>query len=239
MAHARSELSTQGLEFTRIPAVDADDLDDAAIEAVFDARRSRRSYYAAMHKGEIACYLSHRRAWETFVETSDAPAAVILEDDFALRGPVATTVDALLGEEAPNWDMVKLWSRKRGVVAEVARLDGRHRLVRHRVLPTLAIGQVVTRVGAEKLLARALPIRRPLDVQFQYWWELGLDVLSVDPPLVVDASADIGGSDLQPSATPSLTRKLRREIGRPIFRLTLLAKSAFHDWRRRRGGPPS
>jgi glycosyl transferase family 25 len=234
LAHAGAELAAQGLSFTRIPAVDARDLDAAATAAVFDARASRRRYFVPMHEGEIACFLSHRLAWETFLRTSDAPFAIVLEDDFALLGELAPVLAALGRYPKSAWDMIKLWSGRGRIVAAMP-LDGRHRLVRHRVVPLRTIGQIVTRSAAERLLAGTLPIVMPLDVQFQHWWELDLDIRSVDPPLVADASGAIGGSEIARSAATGVAARLRREFGRPLFRVMLLAKSAYHGWRRTAG----
>jgi glycosyl transferase family 25 len=233
LAHARRELDAQQLTFNRIPAVDARNLDDAALVGVFDAALSRRSYYAPLHRGEIACFLSHRLAWETFLATSEAPFAVIFEDDFALQGELAPVVAALTSAPTLGWDMIKLWSRRRGRIASAIPLDAAHRLVRHRIPPSGTVGQIVTRAAAGKLLANTLPIRRPLDVQLQHWWEMDLNILSVDPRLVTEASGSIGGSDLTRSSPASVAGKLEREILRPLYRLMLAAKSVYYSRLRR------
>lgn len=223
LEHARREAASQSLDLIRIPAVDARAMTDADIAAVFDAALSRRTYYAPMHRGEIACFLSHRRAWETFLSESDAPFAVILEDDFTFTGPLRPALDALRQTSVP-WDVAKLWSRGG---SPVEARPGPVNLVRPRVVPLRTVGQVVTRRAAEVLLARTLPIHRPLDVQFQFWWELGLTILAVDPPVVVDASGSIGGSDLVRTAPADRLAKLAREVRRPLFRLGVLAESVY------------
>jgi len=111
---------------------------------------------------------------------------VILEDDFELRGTLEPITDALAGQLRP-WDMIKLGARKS---ASRARSPPQppYRLVREQVFSKRTIGQIVSREGGSRLLARTLPICRPIDVQLQYPWELGIEVLTLRPSLVVARS---------------------------------------------------
>jgi len=42
-------------------------LSDAEIANVYNATRTAATYQVPMQRGEIACFLSHRRAWQTFL----------------------------------------------------------------------------------------------------------------------------------------------------------------------------
>lgn len=76
----RQQLSAQAIAFTRIEAVNG--LGDADI--------GYPKSHPNLSKAEFACYLSHVKCWETFVESGEA-YALILEDDVAI-GPSLSDV---------------------------------------------------------------------------------------------------------------------------------------------------
>ena len=80
-----------GLALTRIAAVDARAADPAALDRCF----APAGPLGEIPRGDKACLLSHRRAWEAFLATEDAHA-VVLEDDVRLS-PAAP---ALLASDA-------------------------------------------------------------------------------------------------------------------------------------------
>ena len=226
LAHAERELAGQGLSFRRVPAVDGGALGPADLARAFDATLSRRTYHVPMQPGEIACFLSHRRAWTTFLAESAAPFAVILEDDFAFRGDLAPVLASLAEAPVGPWDMVKLWGKPRRIARTVAPLAGGFRLTREPVLSKRTVGQIVSRAGAEKLLAGTLPIHRPIDVQLQYPWELDLEILTVAPSLVVDVSIELlDGSTTKGTVDRFDAAKLEREVRRTLLRADLVARS--------------
>lgn len=229
LAHAESELTRQGLALRRLPAVEARGLDAAALTGVFDRERSRRTYHVPMQKGEIACFLSHRLAWQRFLGESDAPFAAILEDDFEMRGNLAALIEAVAAANLLPWDMIKLWGKRRSIAPTVARLAGGRRLTREPVLSKRTVGQLVSRAGAEKLLATTLPIHRPIDVQLQNWWELGVNILTLTPPVVVDVGDEaFGGSSVKDKVTAFDGAKVRRELKRTKLRAAMVVQSLRH-----------
>jgi glycosyl transferase family 25 len=226
IAHATSELKRQGLTFKRVAAVDAKRLDVAALTGTFDEAKSQRTYHVPMQKGEIACFLSHRLAWQRFLSETDAPFAIILEDDFEMRGNLASLIEALAAAELPPWDMIKLWGKRRAVAQGVAKLPAGRRLTREPVLSKRTVGQAVSRAGAEKLLATTLPIHRPIDVELQNWWELGVNILTLTPPVVVDVGDEaFGGSSVKEKVTTVDGAKLGRELRRTRLRVKMVARS--------------
>jgi glycosyl transferase family 25 len=226
LAHASAELAKQGLPFQRVPAVDGSLLSNAEIAGVHDAAGGSTAYHVPMQRGEIACFLSHRRAWQTFLEDTTAPFVVILEDDFELRGALKPVTDALERTPLRRWDMIKLWGKEKRLARKVAPLAPPFRLVRELVLSKRTVGQVLSRDGAGKLLARTLPIRRPIDVQLQYPWELGIEVLTLRPSLVVDVSVEhFGGSSTKDSFRGLGVSKLKREARRLALQADLAARS--------------
>ncbi len=68
-----------GLALTRIPAMDARAIDPAELDRWF----APEGPLGEIPRGDKACLLSHRRAWEAFLATNDSHA-VVLEDDVRL-----------------------------------------------------------------------------------------------------------------------------------------------------------
>jgi glycosyl transferase family 25 len=229
LTHATRELAAAGLELTRVVAVDFRSMSAADIDSVTSPRSGGRSYYASLMTAEIACTLSHRRAWQAFLDRWTAPFAVILEDDFELRGDLRAVVSALQRTDSDGWDVIKLFNRNRrqAGAAALGKPD-RYRLVRNIVVPTGTVGQIVSRAGAQKLLARTLPIDRPIDVQLQHWWELGLNVLTLVPPMIGEAPGPVSQSLLRREQPLVGVHKVKRELRRAVFRGTLLAKALYY-----------
>lgn len=226
LAHATAALAEQGLAFVRISAVDGSTLADGEISRVHDAARARAAYHVPMQRGEIACFLSHRRAWETFLGQSAAPYAVILEDDFELCGALAPVVAAVQKSPAPSWDVIKLWGKQKRWVRSVVELTPEYELVRESVISKRTIGQFVSRRGAETLLARTLPIVRPIDVQLQYPWELGIDVFTIRPSILIDVGEELFGlSTTKALRDADAGEKFRREARRLWLQVDLTARS--------------
>jgi glycosyl transferase family 25 len=235
LAHAAAELARQDLPFHRVPAVDGSLLSDAEIASVHDATRTAATYHVPMQRGEIACFLSHRHAWQSFLEETSAPFAVVLEDDFELRGTLRPVIRALASQSPPRWDMIKLWAKEKRLVREVSALAAPYRLVRELVISKRTVGQIVSREGATKLLARTLPIHLPIDVQLQYPWELGIEVLALRPSLVIDVGDQrFGGSSTKDPVALGYS-KLGREARRVVLQADLTARSLARFVRPLRG----
>lgn len=90
LAAMKAQGQALGLTLTRIEALDA----VAAAPGVLDARFAAGGPLGEIPRGDKACLLSHRMAWEQFIVSGDAHA-VFLEDDVRLS-PCA---GALLGDD--------------------------------------------------------------------------------------------------------------------------------------------
>ena len=139
----------------------------------------------------------------------DAPFAVVLEDDFAFLGPLGPVLEALAREADPSWDVVKLYGRPRRFKRLLRRLPNGHGLIREPFISKFCVGQVISRRGAEKLLAGTLPMHRPVDVEMQYPWETGIDLLAVAPSLVHDVGRSLDESSTKEPHRPVDTGQAR------------------------------
>lgn len=97
-----ARLARHGIAARFFPAVDAAATEDGALRAAFPP--ASRAW--PMLPGEMACALSHRGVWETFL-AGDAPALCVLEDDVVFGASLA----ALLADAAwvtPAHGVIKL-----------------------------------------------------------------------------------------------------------------------------------
>ncbi|AVJ55208.1 glycosyl transferase [Idiomarina sp. OT37-5b] len=180
LQHASQQLHSIGVDFTRIAAIDGRQLSDAEIDRVYDSERNRQRFYASLTRGEIACYMSHRKAWQQLLD-SPAQAAVILEDDIMVS-PAFAELGAAVATLSDDWHLLKLAQpfkpKQHYKLADV----GAFTLVDYRTdkPPMGACGYILSRSGAAKLLARKR-FFRPVDVDFQWQWETGCYVQGLLP----------------------------------------------------------
>lgn len=217
-------LREAGAQVTRVGAVDAAATSAAALEA----HRSPASLYR-LSDPEIACFMSHRRAWEALLESGE-PYGVVLEDDLVLArsaSPFLTRTDWIPADA----EIVKLETYAQNVVVSpvVGRANGRAL----RRLASLHFGTaayVIGRKAAETLLSLTATFDRTVD-------DLVFDLMPGRPPRFVtyqlDPAIGIQAPRRSPEAVPAFLessvprsparyaqrsglRKLRRELVRPI-----------------------
>jgi len=148
-----------------------------------------------MRRGQIGCYLSHKKIWEKVVHENH-PHALILEDDVNLiySSKLSRHLHAVIGSlktNAPNWDIFYLSRRWRHS----------NRAVLGQGLTTPYgcqefSGYMVSRAGAKKLLAGVMPMQRAIDVHASHLSDTGrLKAVAMAPRLcyVVPAGSDTRG----------------------------------------------
>jgi len=151
-----------------IDAVVGADLSKEEIERVYIESEAIDAIGRPLSRGEIGCFLSHKKAYINLLSGSE-DAALVLEDDVQLSVGIVSIISEVV--EIKNWDiillghhgrssrstntLVGLWGRKR--------LSNGRQLARpcERVMGTY--GYVVSRQGAAKMLASMARIARPID----------------------------------------------------------------------------
>ena len=195
MENAARLLTTQGIPFSRLDAVNGFDLPPEEVARVYDAEANRRRGRAPLVGAEIGCYLSHIQAWRQ-IAAGDAPGGFIFEDDFDADPDLAEVLRLLSDDGGHDWDMVKLFSFD----ADPARLADRalgaaHRIIIPERVPTCLIGYGVTRAAAAHLATRAIPFFRPVDEDQKFFWETGLrNALVLPPPIRVGDQQTVTGT---------------------------------------------
>jgi len=216
----RRQFYRAGLRPIYHEATDGSVLSAAEIAGLYSTDLNRRQYHRPLSRGEIGCYASHLAVWKQFLD-SGAGAVAIFEDDIEIDADLARVLDALRRSPLEG-DLVKLIGRRREKVVErMPLLPGRD-LVRYRRVPSLTGAYVLTRRGAQKLLARRQPFGRPVDVDIRYWWECELEVLGVHPYPVSGAAAS--------RWTTIQNRDLPARPGSRWAKLRLQARYSFLNW---------
>lgn len=214
-----TNLAGVGLAFARLPAVDAGALDPGDIAAVYDLEANRRAYFAPLKRGEIGCFLSHRKAWAEFLASGQATHLVILEDDVAFSSPPQAVLDAIAEYlDAAGPCMVKLYARHHASGRTLRDLGQGHRLVRPTLAPLGTQAQMLNRAAAHRLLQATARFYEPIDVALQRTWDTGVDILVATPDLVLEISDQLGGTTLRAARREPLAGRLLREVRRPWFR---------------------
>lgn len=177
LARSAALLKTHNIEFHRIEGVDGANLSYQRMKHLLAPTFSQ--YYKVITAGEIGCYLSHIKCWQHIVD-NNLPYAVILEDDFSILGEVNSLNDYVQAIKEP-WDCIKLmeYPQKRHAIESAPCID--KTLVRYDKIPSRTTAYLMSLLGAKKMLAQSNRIGRPVDLDFQYWWESKLMVYGLQP----------------------------------------------------------
>ncbi|MCY0149676.1 glycosyltransferase family 25 protein [Hoeflea sp. G2-23] len=204
-------------------AVDGRALTAAERDAVY----SRQSLHAPRYPfdltvGEIGCFLSHRRAWQTIVDR-ELSAGLIIEDDVEIDvesfGPgldlAIQNIDAL--------GYIQFQTRPvPGPAVELARLGG-IAIIRPELGPLRTSAQLVSAAHAKHLLGLTERFDRPVDGILQMGWVTGKPLCCVVPSGISDRTGETGGSTI--SQKQRSLGNVPREINRFLYRRGIRKRS--------------
>jgi glycosyl transferase family 25 len=216
----RRQFYRAGLRPIYHEATDGTGLSRDEIDSLYSADLNRSQYHRPLSTGEIGCYASHLAVWKQFLDSGQG-AIAIFEDDIDIDEDLAYVLDAI-GRAPVEGDLVKLIGRPReNILVRMPLMPGRD-LVRYRRVPSLTGAYVLTRSGAQKLVAHRQPFGRPVDVDIRYWWECGLQVLGIHP-YPVRGGASSRWTTIQ-------NRDLSARPGSRWSKLRLQARYSFLNW---------
>jgi len=215
------------LEATFHPAVDARELTPEHYAQV-DRETRRRLGLWPQADGSIANWISQRQVMRRIVENGPETAA-IFEDDAVLSEDLPAVLDAL--ERRPfAFDVVKLNRRSSRTFIPCERLSTGHRVGRVRYHDYGNEGYVITREAARHFLENTPMMMWEIDQAIPRFWENGLNVFYVDPPVVSEDERN----DSQIERYRALSRKKQRRNDGVIFVVWRRVVSAIaRDIRRR------
>lgn len=173
-------LAALGLDFSFIDAIDGRAMTDRQRQAAEDPARPDWIGHH-LRPGALGCLLSHRKAWQALLD-SGAELGLVIEDDAVLDAALPGLL-ARLSQLAGRLDLVNLHHFSGRPLEPVFALDDRHSLALTRYNEIGAEACLLSAAAARQLLARSLPARFEVDLLINRWWEHGLQVLTVSPPV--------------------------------------------------------
>jgi len=167
--------------------------------------RVRRSHHEIDRGGAVGCSLSHFKAW-SFLQSSSAPAVIIFEDDSDVPVDFKARLSELLATLPSQWDMVTFHNTTyEGGVRGCA------------AVPSLSLGKeqwssctslmgahayMLSRRGAQRLLAKAYPIEMHVDAYVAFMARMGHITMLWNPVMQIDP--DVQDSDINHGDTDIL-----------------------------------
>jgi GR25 family glycosyltransferase involved in LPS biosynthesis len=224
-ANVQSLKARLPIESEVIAAVDGARLSRAEVDLAYTRRRFKPSYPFALSTTEVGVFLSHRAAWRRIVDEK-LDFAAIFEDDAEIDAGLFAALIEFVTAERVVWDYVLMPATPIRSGTAVAR-RGALALLRPDTPPLRAIGQIVSRAAAERLLGRTLPFDRPVDTFLQMTWVTGQPLLVASPSPVRDVSRETGGTTVQ-RRSMGLAERLHHEAMRPIYRAQVRARYRRH-----------
>ena len=223
------QFTRAGLDYEIWPAKDARTLTDEDRAFVDGAARERLGLHP-IPDGSLANTLSQRAAMRDLVRNGPEMMAVF-EDDARFNDGLPAVLQEL-ERRSDMFDIVKLQRRNvRRPFFSTITLGTGHRLGRVRFSDFGSEGYVITQDAARLLLERTPRMVREIDHVLSRFWENGLNVLYIDPPVVREDGAD----DSQIQETRSMERRAHRHERRrrPAILLRRLTAIIANDIQRR------
>lgn len=180
---------------TVIDAVDGSLLSEAEVNAVYCPRNLLEPAYPFhISRGEIGCFLSHRKAWQAIVD-SGADAGLVFEDDAVIDAEIfRSAFDAALSRMGRG-DWIEFQTRP--VEGSTVYQAGGATIIEPEIPPVRLSAQLIGAEAAMRLLAVTERFDRPVDGVIQLLGVTGQRVLCVVPSGVRDNSQEAGGTTIQ------------------------------------------
>lgn len=202
-----------------IEAVDGKNLNTEAIKTFYSGKSYLDPKYPfGLNAGEVACFQSHRLAWQKIVD-QNLTAGLVFEDDVQIDPDVFSN----------SMDAAKSWSKDFGYIQfQVRPVSQKHKVIRYyknvrllRPVPVIlrCSAQLIAQHTARHLLKLSETFDRPVDTWLQLFWITGVMPVCVAPSGVTDRTYETGGSNL--SIKRPLSSKILIEGQRWLYRSKL------------------
>ena len=176
------------LDVEFVKAIDGRLLSDEERHIRFDFDGSRSLYGRSVNAGEVGCALSHRKAYETLLQSED-PYALVLEDDITiirdLQALDLTQIDGVLNVSEPRALMLSgdYWYYRKQPVTRLFSAVG-------------AYAYLINRAAARKILS-IIPPRCVAD-DWMFYKRKGVKLFAVHPYMVdANMNMDLLSSDVK------------------------------------------
>lgn len=210
-----NQLSALGIDGTRIEAVTVNE-----VPAELVAAHQHRDSLWRLRTGDLACGLSHQRAWAHLL-ASDQPAALVLEDDAVLSPSIRDFLDPDL-MPGIGADIIKLETYRKQIMLGSTSVEvGHTRLFELCSSQMGGAAYLITREAASRSLAS--PLRNTMGVDRLLFGRGGVHLLRSrilqawpSPVVQLDRFAPddrISRSDIKASLTPRRAHSTLARIG--------------------------
>lgn len=205
----RKQFNALGIEFEIFAGTDWRDLNEEDW-ALVDRESRDREGRRPLSDGMIACHLSHRKALEG-VATGEDELAAVFEDDVTLAPEIGGVLDALKRLYASGWEFDFVFLHRHDKDKPFQPLKSVATDVRLGITKFSDWGTqsyVVSKKGARRLLEHFPKIINRTDHTLHAYWETGLNVFSLESPVVFDGNEAGNHSFLQEAADSRPSRNL-------------------------------
>ena len=205
------------MEFEILDGVDGRNLTDQDWMLV-DTKSRDMEGRRPLSQGMIGCHLSHRKALEG-VAAGDEELVALFEDDVTLATEISVVLQALMRLYSSGWEFdIVFLHRHRTDKAYVPlkRVDDGIRLGVTKFSDYGALGYIVSNKGAYRLLERYPRIVHQADHTLHAFWETGLNIFSLETPVVFHGNEAGDYSFLQEGAQFRSNRSFLN-IGHRVF----------------------
>ncbi len=166
-----------GIPICRVAAIDGNQLTLPCAD--FDEKKFRRRHGRGTNIYEVACYLSHLKAMQLFLESNDE-VAMICEDDLFLKPESKEILEKALASSA-SWNILRLTGLSEGKTYRIQQLSPSYFLTLHLGRLKGAGAYLIDRKAASILVQELLPMWLPWDHAIDREWNFDLKALAIAP----------------------------------------------------------
>ena len=206
-----------------LDAVDAADMSDEDVARVYQRHIHAPRYPFDLRRQEVACFLSHRKAWQTIIDRG-LDAGLIAEDDVDVVDGLFGQAYSLAIDQIKLGDYIRMPVRAGSEKGRVLAESGGATLIEPALIGLGMQMQLVGRDAARALLDATERFDRPVDTTIQVPGLVKARIVSVGPAGILHVHKQVGGTTVQ-KKKKSLPEVLSREIKRGIYRMAVRAKS--------------
>ena len=210
------QLQILDMEFEILTAKDWRELTEQDYASVDSATRERQGR-TTLTSGMVACAISHRWAFEGLL-SGNGDMAAIVEDDVTVSPDFKQLLDTV-ENSGIDFDVIFLHRSKWGNAFLPLERIGNFRLGLIKYSDWGTAGYIITRNAVERYLERVPKIVHQIDHSLYAYWDHGLNIFSLDPPVVFHGNQSGDHSFLQETRTPryrrsiaSLVKRFRTEL---------------------------
>ena len=225
--HIQESFHGTSFLLSRVSAIDGNTL--ALPSPYFDATRFRLFHGRLVNIYEIACYISHIKAIQSFLQSNEEHA-LICEDDIVVHPELETIITAAL-KEKDSWNILRLSGLSPGNPIFLKQLTHNYSLSLELCRLKGAGAYILDRKAAASYVKHLLPMWLPWDHAFDREWFLGLRALVV-MPFPINQTREEFPSNIQKNSQPKCSTLQRwyttypyqifNELTRYLFRLSSL-----------------